>query len=395
MKYKYIIGGLFIALLWCACAKEGRLDPANLDTPAPMQVSDVKVDPTPGGGILTYKLPTDVNLAYVKAVYEIQPGVFREAKSSKYTDTLRLEGFGDELVHPVKVYSVAANEKASEPVLVNVKPLTSPVKAVFSTIVFNETFGGVNVSMTNPTKANLSIVILKDTTGNNNWVTVRTFYTAAIVGDFAARGFQAKPQKFAVYIRDRWNNKSDTLFKTLTPLYEIEIPWGTFKKLVLPTDQIDLAGPNNTIENLWNGNFAGDNFYASSNASSLPQWITIDLGKKVVLSRFKQFMRRYGHCYAASGLKNFELYGSNAPNPDGSWASWTLLGNFTTLKPSGLPLGQTTNEDLDYAVNLGADFYFTTQPPAVRYLRLKSLETYASAGQVVIMELKLFGQIIP
>ena len=395
MKYKYIIGGLFIALLWCACAKEGRLDPANPDTPAPMQVSEVKVNATPGGSILTYKLPQDANLAYVKAVYEIQPGVFREAKSSRYTDTLRLVGFGDELVHPVKVYSVAANEKTSEPVLVDVKPLTPPVKAVFNTVDFKETFGGVNVSMANPSKADLAIVILKDTTGNNNWVTVRTFYTAAITGDFAARGFDPKPQKFAVYIRDRWNNKSDTLFKTLAPLYEIEILGNTYKKLVLPTDQVELAGPGNTIENLWNGSLAGDNFYASSNASSLPQWITIDLGKKVLLSRFKQFMRRGGHLYAGSGLKNFELYGSNAPDPDGSWPSWTLLGNFTTLKPSDLPLGQTTNEDINYASNLGADFYFTTQPPAVRYLRLKFLETYASPGQVVITELKFFGQIIP
>jgi hypothetical protein len=44
---------------------------------------------------------------------------------------------------------------------------------------------------------------------------------------------------------------------------------------------------------------------------------------------------------------------------------------------------------------LGADFYFTTQPVAVRYLRIKALETYSSPGQVVILELKFFGQIVP
>ncbi|MGY3052055.1 hypothetical protein ACVWYG_000242 [Pedobacter sp. UYEF25] len=394
MKNTYIIGGLLIALFWCACAKEGRLDSANPNTPAPMPVTNVTVNATPGGGILTYKLPPDVNLAYVKAIYEIQPGVFREAKSSKYTDTLRLVGFGDELVHAVKVYSVAANEKTSEPVLVDVKPLTPPVKAVFNSVEFKETFGGVNVSMLNPSKADLAIVILKDTTGNNNWVTARTFYTAAIKGDFAARGFESKPQKFAVYIRDRWNNKSDTLFKTLTPKYEIEIPSDTYKKLVLPSDQVALADAGYNIENLWNG-LADRRLYASSNASSLPQWITIDLGKKVLLSRFKQFMEQNDHCYTGSGLKNFELYGSNAPDPDGSWASWTLLGEYTTPKPSGLPLGQKTNEDINYACNLGADFEFAVQPPAVRYLRLKSLETYSSPGQVVIMELKFFGQIAP
>lgn len=394
MKNIYFIGAAILGLLWYGCAKEGRLDFVDPNTPAPMQVSDVKVDATPGGGILTYKLPADLNLAYVKAVYEIQKGVFREAKSSKYTDTLRLVGFGDELVHTVKVYSVAANEKASEPILVNVKPKTPPVKSVFESVVFQETFGGVNVALSNPFKADLAVVVLKDTTGNNNWVTVRTFYTAATAGDFAARGFESKPQKFAVYIRDRWNNKSDTLIKTLTPKPEIEIPSDTYRKLVLPTDQVALADPGYNIENLWNG-LADRRLYASSNASSLPQWITIDLGKKVLLSRFKQYMEQNDHCYTGSGLKSFELYGSNAPNPDGSWASWTLLGEFTTLKPSDLPLGQKTNEDINYACNLGADFYFTTQPAAVRYLRIKSLETYSSPGQVVIMELKFFGQIVP
>jgi hypothetical protein len=394
MKKIYFVGAVFIALLWYGCSKEGRLDFVDKNTPAPMQVSNVKVEATPGGGILTYKLPSDANLAYVKAVYEIQDGVFREAKSSRYTDTLKLVGFGDEMVHTVKVFSVGANEKESEPILVEVKPKTPPVKSVFESATFKETFGGVNVSILNPVKADLAIVILKDSTGIGNWVTVRTFYTAATTGDFAARGFDSTPQKFAMYIRDRWNNKSDTVFKELTPKPEIEIPSDTYKKLVLPTDQTALADPGFNIENLWNG-LPDRRIYASSNASSLPQWITIDLGKKVLLSRFKQYMEPNDHCYTASGLKDFELYGSNSPNPDGSWESWTLLGKYTTLKPSNLPLGQKTNEDINYATNLGADFYFEKQPDAVRYIRLKALETYSSPGQVVIMELKFFGQIVP
>ncbi|WP_184550078.1 DUF5000 domain-containing lipoprotein [Mucilaginibacter sp. FT3.2] len=393
MKKIYFIGVLLIAFFEYGCSKQGRLDFVDSSLPAPAQISNVKVDPTPGGGVLTYTLPADPNLAYVKAVYEIQPGVFREAKSSRYTDTLRLVGFGDTLKHAVKIYSVGNNEKASEPLLVDVIPKTPPVKSVFKTSNFSETFGGVSISFTNPDKADLAIVVLRDTTGNNNWVTVRTFYTAAIAGNFAARGFESKPQKFAVFIRDRWNNKSDTLIKTLTPKFEIEIPKNTFSKLVLPTDQTELADPSYNIENIWNG-LADRRLYASSNASSLPQWITIDLGEKVLLSRFKMWMEQYNHCYTGSGLKNFELWGSNSPDPDGGWTQWTLLGNFTTFKPSGLPLGQTTNEDINYAANLGADFDFDVQPSAVRYLRLKSLETYSSPGQVVIMEMTFFGQIV-
>ncbi len=43
----------------------------------------------------TYDLPKDPNLSYIKAVYEAQPGVFNETKSSYYTDTLALAGYGD------------------------------------------------------------------------------------------------------------------------------------------------------------------------------------------------------------------------------------------------------------------------------------------------------------
>ncbi|GAA4314539.1 DUF5000 domain-containing lipoprotein [Mucilaginibacter gynuensis] len=393
MKKIYYIGGLIAALIWYGCSKDGRLDFVDADLPAPGQVVDVKVNATPGGGILTYKLPADANLSYVKAIYEIQPGVFREAKSSRYTDTLKLVGFGDSLTHAVKIYSVGSNEKESEPLLVNVTPKTPPVKSVLKVAVFEETFGGVSIAFKNPNKADFSVVILRDTTGNNDWVTVRTFYTAAVTGNFAARGFESKPQKFAVFFRDRWNNKSDTLIKTLTPKFEIEIPKNTFSKLVLPTDQTQLADPGYNIENIWNG-LADRRLYASSNASSLPQWITIDLGKKVLLSRFKQWMESNDHCYTGSGLKIFELWGSNSPDPDGGWTQWTLLGKFETLKPSGLPLGQKTSEDVNYATNLGCDFNFDIQPPAVRYLRLKSLETYSSPGQVVIMEMAFFGQIV-
>lgn len=393
MKKIHLLGALLVVLFSYGCSKEARLDFIDDALPAPAQVSSVIATSTPGGATLTYKLPNDENLAYVKAVYEIQPGLYREAKSSRYTDTLQLVGFGDTLTHEVKLYSIGKNEKSSEPTLVNVTPNTPPVQSVFKTAAMTATFGGVNVSFDNPNKADLAIVVMRDTTGNDTWSTEATFYTAALSGNFAARGMESKSQKFRMYIRDRWNNKSDTLIQSLTPKFEIEIPKNTFIPLVLPTDQTVLAAAGYPIRNLWDG-VGNAGFYASSNASVLPQWITIDFGKKVLLSRFKQFMREADHCYAGSGLKTFELWGSNSPDPDGGWTQWQLLGTFNTLKPSGLPLGQKTAEDINYAVNLGADFMFPVDPVPVRYIRLKSLETYSSTGQVVIMEMSFWGQII-
>ncbi|MES2456470.1 MAG: DUF5000 domain-containing lipoprotein [Bacteroidota bacterium] len=391
MKNRYLIAAIFAIVCAYGCKKEGRRDFIDENLPAPAQVTAIRVAPTAGGAVLTYKLPVDENLSYVKAVYEIQPGVFREAKSSRYTDTLKLVGFGDTLSHEVKIYSVGRNEKSSEAALINVTPNTPPVKTVFESSALTATFGGVNVVFANPGKADLAIVVMRDTTGNNTWATIATFYTGAVSGNFASRGLESKSQKFAMYIRDRWNNKSDTLIQTLIPKFEIEIPKNTFKALVLPTDQTELASAGFVMSNLWDGI---SSIYASSNASSLPQWITFDLGKKVLLSRFKQFMDPGSHCYNGSGLKTFELWGSNNPDPNGGWTQWVLLGTFNTLKPSGLPLGQSTAEDINYATVLGADYNFDGDPPPVRYLRLKSLETYSSPGQVVIKELSFWGQII-
>ena len=389
MKKLFYIAALLMAFFWYGCSKEGRLDFIDPNAPAPAQVSAIKIVPAPGGAILTYKLPDDPNLGYVKAVYEIQPGVFREAKASRYKDTLRLEGFGDTLSHAVKIYSVGNNEKLSESVSIDFIPLTPPVITVFKTSVFTSSFGGVNIAFKNPGRANLSIIVLRDSTGHNSWTPVMTFYTKAIAGNFSTRGLDSIPQRFAVLIRDRWNNKSDTLIKMLTPKFELAIPKNTWSPLVLPTDQTALAEPGFRISNMWNGGI-----YASSNASSLPQWFTIDFGVKVLMSRFKMFTERNDHCYTGSAVKIFELWGTNSPDSDGGWTQWQLLGSFHSFKPSGLPLGQRTLEDQDYANFLGEDFNFATPPPPVRYIRWKTLETYASPGQVVIDELSFWGQIV-
>lgn len=396
MKKLYFISALLMAIFWYSCTKDTRFDNIDPNAPAPAPVTDVKVDPTAGGAMLTYKIPSDPNLLYVKAVYEIQPGVFREAKSSIFTDTLRLVGFGDTLSHEVKLYSIGKNEKASEPVSVNVNPKTPPVQTVFANAILISTFGGVNVAFTNPDEADVSIVVIVDSTGNNTWAPVTTFYTGALTGNFSSRGFESVEKKFGLFIRDRWNNKSDTLIKMLTPRFESVISKDTWSVLVLPTDQQALAGTQYPLTRIYDGQFAAlsNQSYASANASTLPQWFTIDLGKKVLMSRFKEHQAASSHLYVASGVLTFELWGSNSPDTDGGWKNWDLLGTFHSFKPSGLPLGTSSAEDKNYANFLGEDFDFTVPPPAYQFIRWKTLETYSSTGQVVIAEIDIFGEVV-
>jgi len=397
MKNLYLIIIFFLALVWWGCSKQERLNFNQSDAPAPAQVTNVKATANPGGATLTYTLPKDPNLSYVKAVYEIQPGVMREAKSSIYSDTLALVGFGDTKSHEVKVYSIGKNEKASDPVTVTITPLTPPVNSVFGTLTMNEAFGGVTVTFTNDTKADISVELMIDTTGKNTWKNLNVLYTAAATGKFSVRGMASVEKRFGVLVRDRWNNISDTLIKNLTPKFEIEIPKTLWKNAKLPTDLWKEVSGGFLIEHLWDNQWSvlsGQSF-ATPNGSPMPQWFTIDLGQKVLMSRFKEHQAPSSHLYVASAVKRFELWGSNNPPADGSFNGWDLLGTFESYKPSGVPLGTTTAEDKNYGNFLGEDFDFVNQPAAYRYIRFKTLETYSSTGQIVIAELTLFGEVQP
>lgn len=389
---------ILIGLIYAGCRKEGRIDYIDANLPAPANVTDIKIIQAPGGLILTYKVPSDPNFHYAKAVCEIRPGVFLEAKSSFYNDTLVLQGFGDTSKYDIKVYSVGKNEKGSEPVTVQARPLNPPVRTVYKTLKLVPTFGGVQVAFKNPSMANIAIVVMRDTTGLKTWSTLETFYTGADSGQFSIRGMESVDQHFAIFLRDRWNNKSDTLQKQLKPIFETKIPKNTWSVLELPNDQKDLATPTYNLTNLWNGTFSwegADLPYATSNNSKLPQSFSIDLGVKVSFSRIVEHQVPHDHLYTASAVKKFELWASNNPSSDGSWSSWDSLGTFNSFKPSGLPAGQFTDEDKNYASFIGEDFEFTSVLPAYRYIRWKTLETYGSTGQVVIAELDVFGQIVP
>jgi hypothetical protein len=382
---------LMLAVLWQGCTRETN---AYIDSkaPAPEQVSDLQVASTPGGAIITYKIPKDPNLFYVKAEYEIQPGVFREAKSSYYTDTLTLVGFGDTLSHQVKIYSVGRNEKESEPLSMQVKPLIPPVKSVFKSLKLAATFGGAFVSFKDSTQANMAVTIMvADTTGAGTWETLDTYYTAEKEGSFSARGFDTIQRKFGVYIQDHWHNRSDTLIAYLRPRFEELIPKTGFKALHLNSDNWTSVSPKYKMENLWDGiELESENQFAPP-TKPLPEWFSIDLGQKVIFSRMKLF-QRIQYPYNGAWVKKFAIYGSNIGDDD--WSNWQLLATFDYKTPSGLPWPQYTADDLAYA-RTGQDFSFPDGLPAVRYIRFEVLETYNMTGQFWFGEFTFWGQIVP
>jgi hypothetical protein len=96
--------------------------------------------------------------------------------------------------------------------------------------------------------------------------------------------------------------------------------------------------------------------------------------------------------YAQNNVKKFEVYGSALPNYDGSWdASWTKLTEYTLIKPSGLPLGQVSQADID-AVRLGEELMLPSHAP-IRYIRVKILEVWQLGGKTTnIAEMSFWGK---
>ncbi|KAA6336142.1 hypothetical protein EZS27_015687 [termite gut metagenome] len=396
--------------VWYGC-EEGRLNYIDNLAPAPAPVTLDAVTSKPGGAVIKYKIPNDRNLLGVKAVY-IRNGELCETKASLYVDSLIVEGFGDTQPKEVKLYSVGKNGKLSEPLSVQVMPLTP---SVFSAQIDMESgFGGVIVALSaNLSKANLALVLMIDTLKTGDWIPLQTFYTQSTSMKFSRRGLKPEEQQFALYIRDRWNNKSDTLFKDLIPIAEEKIPKDKFKNAKLTGDSFAEAENNSRyrLENIWDVVDASSGYreiFANQFSSPMPQQFTIDLGRKVGISRFQLLPRSTDERYSGSYPRTFQLWGSTNPPIDGSYNNWFLLGEWSVSKPSGYgeggAVGTITAEDLDYfntrqEYELIVSDQVTDPYQTISYLRFRTTSTFttygteAKTGQVIIGEITLWGQL--
>jgi hypothetical protein len=387
---KYYTLPLTLCILLTSC-KEEILGPLETGGAPPPAVSDARVENYPGAAKITYSVPDAKNLLYVKAEY-FSNGIKRETKSTFYQDFVELKGFGEAKEYEVKLYSVSRSEQMSEPVTVIVHPLQPPVQETFASLALTEDFGGATVSFLNPSQAELNIIMLT-TDENGDWVTADILYTKKENGYFSVRGYDTIPRKFGVFVKDRWDNTSDTLVQELTPIFEKHLDRTKFQEVVLPGDQAPAFGW--VMPYIWDGvivnntNVDKPGFHTSPNGV-WPQWFTFSLGVKAKLSRFRYWQRGSWISFTDRNIKKFELWGSNDPAPDGSWESWTLLTAGESSKPSGLPPGQNSQEDLDL-IAAGEEFLIPSSAPAVKYIRIKVTETWGGADSFYIMQVAFWG----
>lgn len=257
----------------------------------------------------------------------------------------------------------------------------------------------LNWGIAESTEAGISLS-WKDTNGNNQTMNVDPLETETLLPFFdidmpLLYSTTYKPDSLAIDLF-----QAITVEKMIDP--ETFIPKTTWVAKTLPGDMgINGSYP---LSRFWDGNTT--NFMHSSDPVTLPCTFTWDLGLKAKLSKMKLWPRNNAADRWNRGHPRvFEIYGSLDPNPDGSLDdSWTLLGSFECVQPSGNgtknPWEAPTSEDIALS-DRGLDFEFipreNVDPSAVvRYIRFRSLEHFnpTQPPRILLAEISFWGTLV-
>lgn len=402
---RYILLLISGIVLLSGCKETTLLRPyGENDGVAPGVVTNVSVRNFSGGATLKYDLPKDLDLAYVKAKYVDSNGQECEAMASAYVDSLVIRGLGEARDYDVKLYSYDKFENASEAVPVVITPTTSPVQLVFESLKCTIDFGGFLIEFENAEKADVGIYITQKSSLTNEQEYYDSYFTAKSSGTYSVRGLPSVENEFGVYVQDKWNNRSETLLFTGTPLYEEELDKKKFQEVdykLVPGDltKDEEYGGDSQKTKLWDGEINNWNYFNTLLDLPFPHRFTIDLGVVAKLSRLKIWQRDGSEVVWKHAMwKRFNVYGCTVlPDretqpEDDPMKNWTLLGEFESVKPSGSPLGVETDEDMQL-VRDGEEFSFMATNPSVRYIRFEILEAHSSMKSSGMSEIGLWGQI--
>lgn len=397
MIYRKVLSGIIsgtLILFLAGCAEDIFPGPSRQGE-KPERITQYEVTPISGGAVIKYELPQHRDLRYVKAVFTLADGKQRENKASIYKNEVVVDGFAEAGEYDVTLYAVGVGDVLSDPLPLKVPVLTPPYRMALEKLALAEniipTYGGIRLFFENVTEAALAIhIIAKNDLGE--WERGRDFYTRLPSGIINVRGYTAEDREFGVYITDRWNNMSDTLTGIYLPLHEEMMDKSLFSENNLTGDTWRNHTGYRTPSVLWDGaDRVSSTIFHTEPGSGIPQHFTFSMGVKAELSRFLMYSRLQ-HEYRFNHPKVFELWGSNDPNPDGSWETWTLVGRFESIKPSGLPLGQESTEDINYA-RAGEEFDVEQQEEPYQYWRFRTLDTWGGNSDVALAELTFFGTV--
>ena len=392
---KNILIIFFSLCLFYSCSEESERGQYPLDSVPPKTVSAVSVENQPGGAIISYTIPDDEDLLYVKAIYKLDDGTVMEQKASAYSNQIKIEGLGISQSQTIQLISGDRSKNESEAVNVEIFPLESPIYDVLNTVSMVSDFGGVLVSWANPLRSNI-VVTVSALGEDGKFTEVQNVYTKATQGKVNVRGYLPEETVFAVSVRDKWMNRTDTISEALTPLFEEKLDRTKFVRWnPSGIPYMELAGWGWTIEKLWDGqlSYASAGGYSFPTTAVLPASFTMDIGQTACLGRIKIYPRATGaQLYTGGNVKKFQVWGSPHPNVNADFSNWVFLGDFEDVKPSGSAAGVVTQEDIDFAT-AGVDYSVENSATPVRYLRFYIEKTWGGGAGMQIFEVEFYGSI--
>jgi hypothetical protein len=391
-QIKKIIFSIFLVTLTFSCSKN-----EDVDSTPPGILSNISVVPTNGGGIISYSLPSDNDISYVRAEYTNSQGeeVFRV--SSRYNTSLEINGLNQTTSIKVRLYVVDENENISDEVEIEFTPLESFIYLVQQSIEISPDLGGVKITWENiATKTVFVYVHILNGTDE----TIRILSSDNAEESLFIRGLDAVEMTFSTKVEDFDGNITDLqVVGNYTPLFEEKIEKNTWT--LIASQSINGNAYEGRTVNFWDDivdtvETDSDNSYfiatRENNGGSLnfPLDIVIDLNKNVKIKRFKLWQRAYWYQgggvtyhYQEENLKSFNLYASNDAQ------SWELLGEFDIGDPRD-SAGNIPASAFQEAID-GHDFSLDNTSEQFRYLKISITSNYGSTIITVGSEITLYG----
>ena len=394
MKTIKILAILLISIITLIGCK----DDENQDSTPPGSLTIENITPTNGGGIISYTLPNDSDILFVRAEYTNSLGIDVYRVSSSHNDSIEIDGLNQNTPVQVRLFVIDENENMSQPVEVEFTPLPSFIFLVQESISIAPELGGVKIEWDNIAEKTVYVHLHIVNGGEEE---IRILSSNGASESIFVRGLESIEMTFLTKVEDFDGNITDLEEKaTLTPLFEEMIDKSTWTLM----SQLSVNG------NAWEGETTAfwddivdtaetnsDNSYfiiwRDQNGGTLdwPLDIVINLNKNVRIHRFKVWQRAFWYngptgipyYYQEENMRSFDLYASN------NSVDWTLLGQFDIGDPSD-ENGNIPQDFIDAAAD-GHDFDLEGVSEKFNYLKFSITSNYGSDTYVHGSEITLWG----
>src|SRR5690606_34658294 len=233
-RYAYVI---VLVLAFFACEQDFVRGPLVKDDVPPSPVSEVTVTNLPGGAKISYKVPEDSDALLVEATYKLDNGKVVTSKSSIFKNFVEVQGLRQVKPQEVELVTVDRSDNRSTSVFVTINPETAPVDKLFNSFELVEDFGGVRLNYRNGEKISAELLLYTEDENGNMVYRQSVFISDDKRSHQTFRGIPPMDTKFGVAAIDRWDNSTEILTASRTPLEEIILDLEKFRDVTLTGDE--------------------------------------------------------------------------------------------------------------------------------------------------------------